>query len=135
MICLSGCMGQHASFNETMRDNFAFTAAEKIPEAERKCITLTKPYTLESGSLTFSLPAGRYIAKRKNDTGYFYYAPEKIISSNWFLSPSQQGIYLNSNLNRGNLFGRKSGGYDDRPIRNATLPDDIFSYIQKNSKC
>lgn len=135
VILLSGCMGAQASFSERMQDNFLFTSAENVSASEKRCITLTKPFTLESGSVTYSIPAGRYIAEKKNKTGYFYYAPKRITSSNWLLSPSQQGIYLNNQLNKGNLFGRESQGYANRPIRGAVLPKAIFSYIQKNSKC
>ena len=135
VIFLSGCMGPQASFKERMQDSFLFTSAARVPASEIKCISLTKSFTLQSGSVTYSIPSGRYIAKRKNKTGYFYYAPTLIKSSNWFLSPSQQGIYLDNQLNKGNVFGRDPQGYASRPIRGAILPKAIFSYIQMNSHC
>lgn len=123
-------MGQQASFSERMQDNFLFTSADDVTSSEVKCIMLTKPCTLRAGSVTYSMPAGQYIAKKKNKTGYFYYAPSPITSSNWFLSPSQQGIYLNNQFNSGNLFGRNPTGYSDRPIRGAVLPNSVFSCIK-----
>lgn len=131
VVFLSGCMGPHASFSERMQDSFLFTSADDVAGSENKCIMLTKPVTLPSGSVTYSIPAGRYIAKKKNQTGYFYYAPSRITSSNWLLSPSQQGIYLNNQLNSGNVFGANPTGYSNRPIRGAVLPNSIFSYIKK----
>lgn len=131
-IFIAGCMmGPQASFSERFRDTNVFTSADKVSAAEKKCIMLTQPFTLVSGSVTYSLPAGRYIAKMKNKTGYFYYAPSKITSPNWFLSFPEQGIYLDNQLTKGNLFGADSQGYADRPIRNAVLPEGIFPYISK----
>jgi hypothetical protein len=130
VILLSGCMGEHASFTESMKDNFFFTSASDVPSSQAKCVRLSKPYTMQSGSATFSLPEGHYIARKKRDTGYFYYAPSLITSSNSFLYGSPKGIYLNNAGNQGNLFDRNPQG-DNRPVRGAVLPSDIFSYLKK----
>jgi len=131
-IFIAGCAGgPQASFSERFQDTDIFTSADKVSPTEKKCIMLIQPYTLVSGSVAYSLPAGRYIAKMKNKTGYFYYAPSKITSPNWFLSFPEQGIYLDNQLTKGNLFGADPQGYADRPIRNAVLPAEIFQYISK----
>jgi len=130
---LSGCVGPQASFKERMHDNFAFTSTENVQD--KKCITLTQPFTLKSGAVTYSLPAGEYISQKKNDAGYFYYAPSSVTSSNWLIAPPQDGVYLNNQLNKGNVFGRNPYGFDDIPIRGAILPNSIFTYIKKSNQC
>lgn len=129
---LSGCVGEQASFGERMQDSFIFTSAENVAGSESKSITLIKPFTLQSGSVTYSIPSGRYIARKKNSTGYFYYAPRPIKSSNWLLSPSQQGIYLDNQFTSGNVFGINPSGFDSRPIRGAVLPNAIFPIIKQD---
>lgn len=132
-ILLSGCVGPQASFGEKMQDSFFFTSADNATDSEIKCIALTRPYTLPSGAVSFSLPAGKYTARKKNSTGYFYYAPQPILSSNSFFSFDQDGIYIDNQFNRGNIFGKSANGFDSRPIRGAVLPQAIFAYIKKTS--
>lgn len=135
LLGCSACMGPQASFSEMARDSFIFTSASEVPASEKRCITVTKSVSLQSGSLTFSIPAGRYVATKKNRDGYFYYAPTMIKSSNGFISLDKQGIFLNNQLSGGNIFGKNPEGYSDRPIRGPILTKEVLSYINKNSAC
>lgn len=131
VVFLSGCVGPRASFSENFQDNFIGTSARPTADNEARCFVLTKQYAFDSGSVTFTAPAGLYKATKKIDSGYFYYAPSSIKSSNWLASFNQDGIYLNNQGTGGNLFGRNPSGYDDRPVRGAIIPSAIFAYIKK----
>ncbi len=132
VLCLCGCMGPQASISDHFQDDFLFTAAQNVPQAGVKCIVLSKAYKLKSGDVTFALPAGKYIGKKKNDSGYFYYAPSSINTSNWLIMGPQSGIYLNNNLSAGNLFYVKPEDFIQRPVRGAVLPRDIFPLIRRS---
>lgn len=132
VVLLSGCVGPSASFGDRLEDNFIFTSAEKVPESIHKSIVLTKPYSFKSGMTVYSLPAGRYVARRMHKEGYFYYAPQAITTQNRFLYPYQEGIYLGHNANTAFIFGRKPDGFADRPVRGAIIPQNIFSILKRN---
>jgi len=134
IIVLTGCTGQQASMGERFQDSFLFTSAKSVESNQERCITLTKQISMPSGSVTFTLPAGRYVARKQNKDGYFYYAPSTVTTSNWLLADSQQGIFLSNDGSSGNLFGYDHMGYDNRPIRSVVLPGSIYSFIKK-SKC
>jgi len=132
---ISGCAGPSASFTEKLQDTFLLTSADGVSANEHKCITLTKPYSFKSGLINYSLPAGRYVAKRKHKSGYFYYASAPIKTQNSFFYPYQSGIYLENTSNKGYLFGSNPTGFDDRPIRGSKIPNEMFAYIKRNSSC
>lgn len=134
-LILSGCTSEGASMGQFMQDNFSFTSAQNIPASEVRCFILTKPYTFKAGSWSLALPSGKYIARKKNKTGYFYYAPSPITVSGWSGTDYQDGVYLDNQKNKGSLFSKKPGGFDDRPIRSAALPNAIFASIKMNVKC
>ncbi len=134
IFILTGCLGPQASWSEQFQDNFAGTAATETND--RQCFTLNKSYSYESGSTTFQIPAGRYVATQKNATGYFYKAPSVIRSSNFLAAISQTGIYLNTQGTAGNLYGPNPEGIDwNRPIRGANLPSDIYGHIINRGRC
>lgn len=137
LVSLTGCgiMGETASFSEAMQDNLIFSSAKYVDEAQKNCVLLTKSFTFKSGAVTYSLPAGKYVGRRKHQSGVFYYAPRAIKSSNHFWAFDQEGIYLANHANHGNVFSRKAMGYDDRPIRGAVLPTGIFKLIKRKVKC
>jgi hypothetical protein len=124
---LNSCWGPQPGMGEYLEDNT--TSVSNTAGSETRCITLTKPFIVPSGMTSFSLPAGRYIAKQKSKSGYFYYAPS-IIPASSSMVPSQKGIYINSQFNAGNLFGTTI--YSTRPVRTTVLPGSIFSYIKKS---
>lgn len=133
---LSGCVnaGQQASFKERFKDSFGFTSASSVPAGQAKCLALAKPFTFESGSVTYTLPAGQYKGTRKNNTGYFYYASGSIKKSSFFVN-SADGIYINNQFTQGNLFGINPEGFDFRPIRGTVLPHSIFAYLKRSGNC
>ncbi len=137
-ILLSGCanVGPQSSFGERMSDNFIFTSGQSVADAQVQCLSLTKSFTFQSGSVTYTLPAGIYHGTRKNGTGYFYYSPSSISSSasSWIV-PTPYGIYVNNEFNHGNLFSTNPTGYDSRPIRLTVLPNNIFSSIVRKGNC
>lgn len=133
VILLSACAGQQRpAFSEVMRDQFAFTAAKDVPDSERRCIAITKTFQMPVGPATYTFPAGQYVAKKMNNTGYFYYAPHPVASSSWFFSDPLQGIYVNKGFTSANIFAANSMGYSDRPIRGAVLPAADFALVKKS---
>ena len=132
-ILLSACAGQQRpGFGEVMRDQFAFTAAEDVPGSEMRCITVTKSFEMPAGFVTYTFPAGKYVAKKMNNTGYFYYAPQPVASHNRFFSDPLQGIYVNNAFTSANIFAANSMGYSNRPIRGAVLPAADFALVKKS---
>jgi hypothetical protein len=134
-VFLSGCAGPQASFSDKIQDSFLFTSASEVPPTQRSCFTLTQSFVLPSGSVTYSIPAGRYVAKQKNKTGHFYYAPHMIESSNSWLGVDQEGIYLDNQFKHGYLFFISPTGYSNRPIRSNVLPNDILTHIKLEKHC
>ena len=141
-ISLNGCAnyGAQAGLGERYKDNFLLTSAYSVSGSEARCVTLMKPFKFVSGSVTYSLPAGNYKGKKRNSSGYFYYAPDSIITS----TPEWQthmavgvisGIYLNNQLTQGNLFSFNPSGFDQRPIRITVLPGNFFSNFKKSGNC
>jgi hypothetical protein len=133
---LSGCVnsGPQASFKQRFKDNFLLTSASDVPAGQVRCVALVKPFTFQSGSVTYTLPAGQYKGKQKNRSGYFYNTPAHVQVSSYFAG-SVYGIYINNQFTQGNLFGVNPDGYDDRPIRGTVLPSSIFSYLRKSGNC
>ncbi len=130
VVLLGACVGPQATFKERFQDNFAHTAAKRLSPEDQRCIMVSNSYTMTSGSMTFSIPAGRYISQRSNGDGAFYYAPTRIKSSNWLLIPDQLGIYLNNQHTHGYLFGTNPEGFDDRPVRGVVLPGAVLGLIR-----
>lgn len=131
-ICITGCAGNQVNLGGTLNDHFGFSA-RNISGSETRYITLTRSVVVPSSLLsTCTLPAGRYTARAKNSTGYFYYAPHTIEPANWLLSPYIQGIYLDKDMKSGNVFARNVAAYSDRPVRGVALPRTIFKYIKKS---
>ncbi len=135
VVFLSGCGGPQASLSDKFQDSFLFTSASDVSPAEKSCFILTKSFSLPSGSVTYSIPAGRYVAKQKNKTGYFYYAPHIIQSSNSWLGVDQEGIYLDNQFTHGYLFFISPTGYSNRPVRSNVLPNDILRHIKLEKHC
>ena len=138
ILLLSGCVniGPQSSFGERLSDNFLFTAGLPVAASETRCLSMSKPFTFQSGSVTYTLPAGTYKGTRKNGSGYFYYSPSPIASSaSTWVVPAPYGIYVNNEFNHGNLFNPNPMGYDSRPIRTTILPDTFFSSMVRKSSC
>lgn len=132
IVVLTGCVGPSASYTDRLKDSFLFTSADNVPENVHKSIVLTQPYSFQSGMINYSLPAGRYVAMKMHESGYFYYAPQAIKTQNSFLYPWQEGIYLENNANKAYVFGRSGNSFSDRPIRGSMLPQDIFRILKRS---
>lgn len=109
-------------------------STENISKENMKCVKLTQPHTLQSDSLSYTFPAGNYVALKKNNTGLFYYSTKPIQSSNPKMH-TMQGIYLDNNAKKGYFFGYNPKGLPDKPVPGAALPAVIFSNLQMNAQC
>lgn len=134
-LLLSGCadVGQTASYGEFVQDKLILTTAQDVPAAEMKCVALSQSLIFKSGSVTFTLPAGKYKGERKHKSGVFYYAPSAI-SATYRFNGRPDGIYIDNGFTTGNLFTVDYMSITNAPIRNVILPSSVLSRFSR-SKC